>query len=98
MSAVPSVGPQGGRAASHGAPVPHDAAPDRAPLDAALCAAHLRGDGGALVGLYTRAADAAADADAASFYLTHAYVFALEAGDPRARALHARLCALGREQ
>ena len=31
------------------------------------------------------------------FFLTHAYIFALDVGDPRARALHLRLKAQGRE-
>jgi hypothetical protein len=65
-------------------------------LDAALLAAHAAGDQRALVGLYGTAGAQAA-ANAAAFYLTHAYVFALEAGDPRAAALHARLVEMGRE-
>ncbi len=66
-------------------------------LDDRLLAAHAKQDKEALVGLYTDAAEAAADPDAACFFLTHAYVFALELGDPRAAALHARLKARGRE-
>lgn len=66
-------------------------------LDARLTAAHEAGDGGALVGLYAQAADAMNDRDAACFFLTHAYVHALERGDWRAAALHARLKAEGRE-
>ncbi|MEX3015637.1 hypothetical protein [Gymnodinialimonas hymeniacidonis] len=62
-------------------------------LDAALLAAHEAGDRARLVTLYAEAADANAQAEA--FYLTHAYVFALEAGDARAPALRARLVALG---
>ncbi|MGR3503012.1 hypothetical protein [Pseudaestuariivita sp.] len=65
-------------------------------LGAALLAAHARGDKHQLVTLYTVAADAAGDPDAAAFFLTHAYVFALETGDPAAPALHARLKAAGR--
>ncbi|MDG4647564.1 hypothetical protein P6F26_03845 [Roseibacterium sp. SDUM158017] len=65
-----------------------------ASLDAALLAAHARGDRAALIGLYGDAADAATPR-AAAFYLTHAHVFALEAGDPRASVLKARLVALG---
>ena len=70
-------------------------------LDRALLAAHAAGDGAALARLYTRAAD---EAEArghearAGFYLTQAYVFALEQGDAAAGALHARLKALGREE
>ena len=72
-----------------------------AALDAKLIAAHAAGDGGSLVALYAEAADraeATGDMDAACFYLTHAYVFALEAGDPAADALHRRLRAHGREE
>lgn len=70
-------------------------------LDARLLVAHEMNDQGALVGLYTQAADmreASGDVAAASFYLTHAYVFALDLGDARARGLHARLKAHGREE
>ena len=66
-------------------------------LDDMLLAAHERDDRPALVGLYTQAAEQAADPNAAGFYLTHAYVYALELGDARARDLHARLVADGRE-
>lgn len=66
-------------------------------LDAAMIRAHAAGDHAALVRHYAQAADQAADLDAACFYLTHAYVFALEAGAPEAQALHARLVAHGRE-
>lgn len=75
--------------------------PERATLDAALLAAHAVGDGAGLVGLYAKAADRAEaedDVDAACFYLTHAYVFALEVGDPAADHLHRRLKAHGREE
>lgn len=74
---------------------------NRAELDAALIAADEAGDGPRLVALYAQAADgaeAAGDIDAACFYLTHAYVFALQAGDARASELHARLQARGREE
>ncbi|MBW4982355.1 hypothetical protein KZZ07_07365 [Mameliella sp. CS4] len=66
-------------------------------LDDMLLAAHEAGDRPALVGLYAQAAETVNDMDAACFYLTHAYVFALELGDRRATALHARLKAEGRE-
>ena len=69
-------------------------------LDQALLAAHARGDNAALITLYAKAGDRAAqadDIDAACFYRTHAYVFALEAGDERAADLHALLVAEGRE-
>ena len=70
---------------------------DPASLDQRLLQAHAAGDKAALVALYTEAADAAEDIDAACFYLTHAYVFALDIGHPAATALHARLKAEGRE-
>ncbi|MDJ0820952.1 MAG: hypothetical protein QNJ09_03960 [Paracoccaceae bacterium] len=68
-----------------------------ADLDARMLAAHAAGDRDALITLYTEAADHADTPDAAYFYLTHAYVFALEAGDERAGPLHARLKSAGRE-
>ncbi|MCV6594462.1 MAG: hypothetical protein OIF48_16030 [Silicimonas sp.] len=72
---------------------------DREELDQALITAHDTGDTEALVRLYTLAGDAAErddDIDAACFYLTHAFVFALEAGLPGARVLNQRLAAKGR--
>jgi len=66
-------------------------------LNARILAAHAAGDGAALVTLYTEAADQAPDADSCGFFLTHAYIFALEAGHADAPALHARLKADGRE-
>lgn len=78
-----------------------DPAGARAALDARLIAAHEARDWGALVGLYAQAgesSEAAGSIDAACFYLTHAYVFALQTGDPRAADLHARLKARGREE
>jgi len=67
-------------------------------LDAALLAAHAAGDGAALVGLYIQAAGAARDPAAAGFFLTQAYVFALEVRHPEAAGLRARLVASGREE
>lgn len=67
-------------------------------LDAQMIAAHEAGDQTALIRLYAQAADQANDLTAACFYLTHAYVFALEAGAPEASELHARLKAQGREE
>lgn len=74
---------------------------ERAALDAALLAAHADEDRAALVTLYTQAADmagAAGDHDAMCFFLTHAYVYALETGAPVADDLHARLKGEGREE
>lgn len=66
-------------------------------LDARLLAAHAADDRRALAELYAEAADKAEDHDAACFYLTHAYVFALELGHPLAPVLRQRLVAAGRE-
>ena len=60
-------------------------------LDAELLAAHAAGDVEALITLYTRASEEAVQDVAKGFYLTHAYVFALEAGDVCADALKKRL-------
>lgn len=65
-------------------------------LHAQLLAGHARHDQPALVTLYSQAADTTPDIDAACFYLTHAYIFALELGHPDTPALHARLAAHGR--
>ncbi|KPP86116.1 MAG: hypothetical protein HLUCCO07_04760 [Rhodobacteraceae bacterium HLUCCO07] len=65
-------------------------------LDARMCAAHEAGDGAALIALYTEAALIAASDTARGFYLTHAFVHALEAGDARANDLRAELHAMGR--
>lgn len=73
----------------------------RALLDARLIAAHEEGDLPLLVKLYAEAArtsEEAGNIDAACFYLTHAYVFALQTDDPRAPEFHARLKARGREE
>jgi hypothetical protein len=66
-------------------------------LETRLQAAHEARDHTALIGLYTQAADGAPDDDTACFFLTHAYVFALEQGSDAAAALRARLVAQGRE-
>ena len=70
-------------------------------LDAALLEAHASQDRAALIRLYARAGDMAerqGRADAAGFYLTHAYVCALETGDAAGEGLHAQLVATGREE
>jgi len=66
-------------------------------LHEALLEAHAGADRARLIRLYEQAADSAGDLDAACFFLTHAYVFALEAGHPQAPHLHRRLKAHGRE-
>lgn len=63
-------------------------------LDDALALAHAQDDREALVILYTKAADAAEihhDTMAARFYLTHAYVFALDVGSTDHVSLQIRL-------
>lgn len=66
-------------------------------LDRRLILAHAADDRTMLVKLYTEAADRTEDTDAACYYLTHAYVHALELGHPGAASLRARLAAAGRE-
>lgn len=65
-------------------------------MDAALLAAFARGDKAGIAALYAQAADTGPAAEAA-FFLTHAYVFALEAGLPEAADHRARLVAMGAE-
>ena len=67
-------------------------------LDQRLLRAHDLGDKTELVRLYAEAADRATDPDAAGFYLTHAYVYALEINHPAMGDLRARLVADGREE
>ncbi|MDA8585079.1 hypothetical protein N9L47_02305 [Rhodobacteraceae bacterium] len=72
----------------------------RSDLDAALLAAHAKGDGFELSRLYADAADQAErdqDTDAVCFFLTQAYVSALETGLPSASVLNQRLVQYGRE-
>ena len=74
-------------------------AADPADLERRLLAAHDAGDIAALSCLYRRAAreaDAAGERDRAAFYLTHAWVFALEAGHDAAEGIHATLRSWGR--
>ena len=66
-------------------------------LDARLLDAHERDDKGALVALYAEAARAANEDTARGFFLTHAYVFALELGHPDAPSLRQQLIEMGRE-
>jgi len=75
---------------------PSDAA--RSALDAKLLEAHAQDDRPALISLYLKAAEAAECDEAAGFYLTHAYVFALEAGAACTPDIKARLVAMGRER
>ena len=65
-------------------------------LDERLLDAHARADTAALVTLYAEAGRTTPDLDAACFYLTHAYVYALEMGHPDVDSLHAGLAKHGR--
>lgn len=68
-------------------------------LDAALLEAHAKGNGTELAGLYAQAAAAHADEpERAAFYLTHAYVFALEQGLAEAEDYRAQLCVWSKEE
>ncbi|MEM9344271.1 MAG: hypothetical protein AAGA87_14610 [Pseudomonadota bacterium] len=65
--------------------------------EAALIAAHAARDAPTLVQIYRAHAESLGDEDAAAFYMTQAYVWALEGGMPEARELHDWLKARGRE-
>lgn len=70
-------------------------------LDKALLLAHQNGDRAGLISLYAQAADdreEMGDIDAACFYLTHAFVFALQEGAPEQDELNRRLWEYGREE
>ncbi len=70
-------------------------------LDQQLLVAHEQNDNPALISLYTEAADESEQSgniDAACFYLTHAYVFALQEGVVEAKSLRERLIKYGREE
>jgi len=72
---------------------------NRESLNEKLIQAHSENNPEELALLYTRAGDVSEQAgnpDAACFYLTHAYVFALEAGSEQANELHRRLLQYGR--
>jgi hypothetical protein len=80
---------------------PDEATAARAALDARLIAAHEDGDAGALSALYAEAAEtvfAEGHDEAGYFYLTHAYVMALEAGLPEAARYNLRLARAGRDE
>ena len=69
-------------------------------LDQDLIRAHQANDLDKLVELYQQAADDSFgrnDIDAGCFYLTHAYIFALECNHPNACLIHSRLVYYGRE-
>ena len=66
-------------------------------LEAALLAAHKNDDVPGLALLYAEAASVVTGEQAA-FYLTHAYVFALEAGMAEAEVYYTKLKSWGREE
>jgi hypothetical protein len=68
------------------------------PADQDLLNAHAAGDTVRLCVLYHQAALASDDIDAACFYATHAYVFALECDHPSRSKIHAFLVKHGREE
>ncbi|MEM9754949.1 MAG: hypothetical protein AAF914_03095 [Pseudomonadota bacterium] len=70
----------------------------RAEIDAALLAAHEAGDPRVIGRCYADAAAVTNDPGEIAFFLTHAYIFALEAGAPEAAGLRARLIALGADR
>ncbi len=67
-------------------------------LNATILDAHARDDRRALVRLYTKAAEGAEGVDEACFFLTYAYIFALEMAHPAAGDLKTRLIGYGREE
>lgn len=74
---------------------------NRDELDTALLKAHADNDNRSLITLYTLTAGQAecdGDIDAACFYLTHAFVFALEFGAQEGPALNKKLFDYGRAQ
>jgi len=66
-------------------------------LDFKLLKAHARQDKSTLVDLYTKAADAAPTDDARYFFMTHAYIFALDTNHSTAGSLFKKLKSAGRE-
>ena len=67
-------------------------------LEQRLLAAHAGDDKRALVRCYTEASRQASEEDERSFFLTHAYVYALETDHPDAQELLQALRDLGREE
>ena len=64
-----------------------------------MLGAHADGSAGALIQHYAKAAEMAeteGDVDRAAFFLTHAWVFALEAGDERAATFREKLASWSR--
>ena len=66
-------------------------------LEERLLAAHAADDLARLIRLYQEASQRAVSEDVAAFFLTQAYVYALDLGDPAASGLRQALIARGRE-
>lgn len=60
-------------------------------LDTRLLAAHAAEDKPALVALYSEVAAAVATPTAQAYFLTHAYVYALDCGHPNRDSLRSQL-------
>jgi len=74
-------------------------APDLQTVEKALLLAHEQNNYSDLVTYYSKAAtlmENQGDIDAACFYLTQAYVYAMECGSDQAQELHNRLAKHGR--
>ena len=70
-------------------------------LNAAVLAAHKDGDSAKLVGLYSLAGNLMVEfgrVEEGCFFLTQAYVYALELGLPAADSIQATLVSLGRDR
>lgn len=67
------------------------------PLERALLDAHARDDKNRLVTLYAQAANEAVSCARRRFFLTHAYIFALDCGHRDASTLKSELVKLGAE-
>lgn len=67
-------------------------------LDDALLAAHAAGDKVKLFELYKEAAENAGSVNEKCFFLTQAFIFALDVGDPRSAAIKKELVRYGREE
>lgn len=65
-------------------------------LNTALLAAHDRGDKPQLVKLYSLAADQSDSEDERGFFLTQAYIFALDCNDPMRENLRNSLAEMSR--
>ena len=73
--------------------------PEFSELEANILAAHRAEDKALLAKLYwdaSRMFSATGDDDAEGFFLTHAWIFALDAGLPEAKQYRTRLVELGR--